>query len=44
MSPATLITRKEAGDLLLSLRGLTWLLAVAVVLRRSGCCWSATPS
>jgi ABC-type transport system involved in multi-copper enzyme maturation permease subunit len=36
MSPATLITRKEAGDLLLSLRGLTWLLAVAVVLSAFG--------
>jgi ABC-type Na+ efflux pump permease subunit len=36
MSPATLITRKEAGDLLLSLRGLAWLLAVAIVLSAFG--------
>jgi ABC-type transport system involved in multi-copper enzyme maturation permease subunit len=36
MSPATLITRKEAGDLLLSVRGLAWLLAVAAVLSAFG--------
>ena len=32
MSPAGLIARKEAGELLLSLRGLVWLLAVASAL------------
>ena len=32
MSSAALITRKEAGELLLSLRGLAWLLAMAMVL------------
>jgi ABC-type transport system involved in multi-copper enzyme maturation permease subunit len=36
MSPAALITRKEAGDLLLSLRGLAWLMAVAIVLSAFG--------
>jgi ABC-type transport system involved in multi-copper enzyme maturation permease subunit len=36
MSPATLITRKEAGDLLLSVRGLAWLLAVTIVLSAFG--------
>ena len=32
MSPATLLARKEAGELLLSPRGLGWLLAVAALL------------
>ena len=32
MSAARLIARKEAGELLLSLRGLSWLMAVAVAL------------
>lgn len=32
MSPANLIARKEASELLLSVRGLAWLLAVAVAL------------
>jgi ABC-type transport system involved in multi-copper enzyme maturation permease subunit len=32
MSPAVLIARKEAGELLLSLRGLAWLMAVSVAL------------
>jgi ABC-type transport system involved in multi-copper enzyme maturation permease subunit len=32
MNPTILIARKEAGELLLSLRGLVWLLAVALVL------------
>ena len=32
MSPAILIARKEAGELLLSQRGLAWLLAMAVTL------------
>jgi ABC-type transport system involved in multi-copper enzyme maturation permease subunit len=32
MSPAALIARKETGELLLSLRGLAWLMAVAVAL------------
>ncbi len=32
MKPAVLIARKEAGELLLNMRGLTWLLAVAAAL------------
>ena len=36
MSPAYLIARKEAGELLLSLRGLTWLMAVAIALSAFG--------
>ena len=36
MSPITLLTRKEAGELLLSSRGLTWLLAVALALSAFG--------
>lgn len=32
MNPTLLIARKEAGELLLSLRGLAWLMAVAVAL------------
>lgn len=32
MNPTSLIARKEAGELLLSLRGLAWLMAVAVAL------------
>ena len=32
MSPGTFVARKEAGELLLSLRGLGWLLAVATAL------------
>jgi ABC-type transport system involved in multi-copper enzyme maturation permease subunit len=36
MSPTYLIARKEAGELLLSLRGLTWLMAVAIALSAFG--------
>lgn len=36
MTPASLIARKEAGELLLSLRGLAWLMAVAVALSAFG--------
>lgn len=36
MNPASLIARKEAGELLLSLRGLAWLMAVAVALSAFG--------
>ena len=36
MSPVLLIAGKESGELLLSLRGLAWLLAVAVVLSGFG--------
>src|ERR1700680_5215158 len=32
MSPAILIARKEAGELLLSQRGLAWLMAMAIAL------------
>ena len=33
MSPAALLIRQEAGELLLSPRGIGWLLAVALVPR-----------
>lgn len=36
MSAASLIARKEAGDLLLSLRGLAWLLSMAIALSLFG--------
>jgi ABC-type transport system involved in multi-copper enzyme maturation permease subunit len=36
MNPITLLARKEAGELLLSNRGLTWLLAVALALSAFG--------
>ncbi len=36
MRPTALIARKEAGELLLSSRGLTWLMAVAVALSAFG--------
>ena len=36
MNPTALIARKEAGELLLSLRGLAWLMAVAVALSTFG--------
>jgi ABC-type transport system involved in multi-copper enzyme maturation permease subunit len=36
MNASLLIARKEAGELLLSLRGLTWLLAVAIALSAFG--------
>jgi ABC-type transport system involved in multi-copper enzyme maturation permease subunit len=36
MSPTALIARKEAGELLLNLRGLAWLMAVAVALSTFG--------
>ncbi|HEX9447945.1 MAG TPA: ABC transporter permease subunit [Dongiaceae bacterium] len=36
MNPTQLIARKEAGDLLLNLRGLSWLLAVSLALSAFG--------
>jgi ABC-type transport system involved in multi-copper enzyme maturation permease subunit len=36
VNPTTLIARKEAGELLLNLRGLAWLMAVAVALSAFG--------